>query len=459
MHRGFESHALRHIPLLIGESMSEQKAKRARRIRSARAAIRHGNVAPRKGGRTLLSWIGAGLAVVMVATASIAGIAFWDISRSANAGVALANDQRIPDIGAIEGGVNFLLVGSDSREGTDPGVFDADPGSVLNDVNILLHISADHTNATVVSIPRDMVVHYADCPDGGGGWSGPINGTLNEGGLPCVVLTVEELTGLSIPFAAMIQFNGVIEMANAIGGVEVCVAEPIEDEYTQTFLDAGMHTLSGLQALQFLRTRHGVGDGSDLGRISNQQVFLSSLVRKLKSAQTLTNPVALFGLAKAAISNMTLSNSLNNIDTMMSIAMALKDIPLENVVFVQFPSSTGGTGIYAGKVQPNQAEADALFAALLADQPIALSGTTGNGSVVDPDAEAKAAAQAEAEAKAAAKAAKKATATPTPTATPSATSAPAETPAPVEVAVLPENVNGQTANDYTCSAGRTLDQQ
>ena len=144
---------------------------------------------------------------------------------------------------------------------------------------------------------------------------------------------------------------------------------------------------------------------------------------------------------------------------MMSIAMALKDIPLENVVFVQFPSSTGGTGIYAGKVQPNQAEAEALFAALLADQPIALSGTTGNGSVVDPDAAAKAAAQAEAEAKAAAKAAKKATATPTPTATPAATTAPTQTAAPVEVAVLPENVNGQTANDYTCSAGRTLDQQ
>ncbi|WP_298120873.1 LCP family protein [uncultured Aurantimicrobium sp.] len=446
--------------------MSEEKASRQRRIRSARAAIRHGRVAPVKGSRTVLGFIAAGLSVVLVATLSIAGIAFWDITRSANAGVALANDQKIPDIGAIEGGVNFLLVGSDSREGTDANVFDADPGSTLNDVNILLHISADHTNATVVSIPRDLVVHYPECPDAdgdgysGGGWTGPINGSLNEGGLPCVVLTVEELTGLSIPFAAMIQFNGVIEMANAVGGVEVCVAEPIEDEYTQTFLDAGMHTLSGLQALQFLRTRHGVGDGSDLGRISNQQVFLSSLVRKLKSAQTLTNPVALFGLAKAAISNMTLSNSLNSLDTMVSIAMALKDIPLENIVFVQYPGSTGGEGVYSGKVQPNQAEADALFAAILADQPVGLSGTTGNGSVADPEAEAKAAAAAEAAAKAAAKAAK-ASPSPSASSSSSATAAPsaaATTPAP-EVAVLPDTVNGQTAGQYTCSAGRTLDQQ
>jgi LCP family protein required for cell wall assembly len=443
--------------------MSEEKASRQRRIRSARAAIRHGRVAPVKGSRTILGFIGAGLAVVLVATMSIAGIAFWDITRSANAGVALANDQKIPDIGAIEGGVNFLLVGSDSRAGTDANVFDADPGSTLNDVNILLHISADHTNATIVSIPRDLVVHYPDCPDadgdgyGGGGWTGPINGSLNEGGLACVVLTVEELTGLSIPFAAMIQFNGVIEMANAVGGVEVCVAEPIEDEYTQTFLDAGMHTLSGLEALQFLRTRHGVGDGSDLGRISNQQVFLSSLVRKLKSAQTLTNPVALFGLAKAAISNMTLSNSLNSLDTMVSIAMALKDIPLENVVFVQYPGATGGEGVYSGKVQPIQYAADELFAAILADQPVGLSAGTGRGSVVDPDAAAKAAADAEAAAAAAAKAAKKASATPTPSGTATATPSAPATSAPV--AVLPDAINGQTAGDYTCSAGRTLDQQ
>jgi anionic cell wall polymer biosynthesis LytR-Cps2A-Psr (LCP) family protein len=204
-----------------------------------------------------------------------------------------------------------------------------------------------------------------------------------------------------------------------------------------------------------------VGDGSDLGRISNQQVFLSSLVRKLKSAQTLTNPVALFGLAKAAISNMTLSNSLNSMDTMVSIAMALKDIPLENVVFIQYPGTTGGEGVYSGKVQPDQAAADAIFAAILADQPVGLSGGTGNGSVADPEAEAKAAAAAEAEAKAAAKAVK---ASPTPSASGSSSASAAPqpaatgTPAPT-VAVLPDTVNGQTASDYTCSAGRTLDQQ
>ena len=442
--------------------MSDTQRPRERRVAAPRAAIRHGRNAPRSAGKNLLAWIGATLSVVLVATVSIAGIAFWDITRSANESIALVNDQVIPDIGAIEGGVNLLLVGSDSREGTDPNLFDEDPGSTLNDVNILLHISADHTNATVVSFPRDLVVRFPECPDvdgdgyGGGGWTGPLNATMNEGGLPCVVLTIEQLTGLDIPFASMIGFNGVIEMANAVGGVEVCVAQPIQDEYTQTFLDPGMHNLSGFQALQFLRTRYGVGDGSDLGRISNQQVFLSALVRELKSAQTLSNPVALYGLAKAAISNMSLSNSLNSLDTMVSIALALRDIPLENVVFVQYPGATGGQGVYAGRVQPMQAEADALFAAIKADQPISLSGTTGIGSVTDPDAAAKAAADAEAAAKAAAKAAK---ATPTPTTAPSSTAAPTtapETTVAPPAAVLPSTVSGQTAGDYTCSAGRTL---
>ena len=300
-----------------------------------------------------------------------------------------------------------------------------------------MHIAADHKSATVVSIPRDMVVPIADCPDGGGGWQGPINASLSDGGLACVVLTVEQLTGLSIPYAAVVQFGGVIGLADAVGGVEVCVAESINDDYTSTYLDAGNHTLSGMAALQFLRTRHGVGDGSDLGRISNQQVFLSALVRKLKSEGTLTNPVTLYNLAKAAVTNLTLSDSLNNLDTMVSIAMALRSIPLDRVVFVQYPGSTGGEGIYLGKVQPKQAAADELFAAILADQPIALSGDTGAGSVKSGEIAAD----------------------PVPTSAPRVTGTSTATPTPTPAEVLPDpvvlsgQVLGQNAGEVTCSKG------
>lgn len=404
------------------------------------ARVAHGRKRSRAGGvRFAVTVVATALAVALVSGSSVAAVAVWDVASSAKKTVTLANQpDEIPQIGAIEGGVNFLLVGSDSREGQDP-VFGEDDGAVLNDVNMIVHIAADHKSATVVSIPRDMVVPLADCPDGGGGWQGPINAALNDGGLACVVLTVEELTGLSIPYAAVVQFGGVIGLADALGGVEVCVAEEINDDYTQTYLTAGNHTLSGMAALQFLRTRHGVGDGSDLSRISNQQVFLSSLVRKLKSEGTLTNPVTLYNLAKAAVSNLTLSDSLNNVDTMVSIAMALRSIPLDRMVFVQYPGATGGEGIYLGKVQPKVAAAEELFAAILADQPIALGGETGAGSiksgqiVTDPLPTS----------------APRATGTGTGTATP--------TPAPVEVlpapVVLSGQVPGQNAGEVTCSKG------
>ncbi|WP_345763068.1 LCP family protein [Diaminobutyricibacter sp. McL0608] len=401
---------------------------------------RHGRLKSGGAVATVFKVLAATLAVVLVSGASVATIALWDVSRSVKPSVHLVSETTagpIPQIGAIDGGVNLLLVGSDSRQGQD-AVFGtgADAEGVLNDVTMLLHISQDHKNATVVSFPRDMFVRIPSCPDPKGGSfsamsSQKINTTLTYGGLPCTVETVAQLTGLDIQFAALIQFSGVIAMSNAVGGVPVCVADKIEDRHTNTFLDPGMHTLSGMAALQFLRTRYGVGDGSDLGRISNQQVFLSSLVRTIKSADTLANPVRLYALAKAAVSNMQLSDSLNNLDRMVQIGLALKDIDLDKVVFIQYP-----TGVSDGGVKPIPEAADALVAALKADRPVVLSGGTGPGdigSVVQtptPGASAPPVASA----------------TPNPSATDGAT-------------VLPDAATGQTAAQMTCSKGRTLNNQ
>jgi hypothetical protein len=195
------------------------------------------------------------------------------------------------------------------------------------------------------------------------------------------------------------------------------------------------------------------------------------MVRKLKSSETLTNPVKLYGIAKAALNNIQLSNSLNNVDTMVSIGMALRNIPLDSVVFVQYPGTTGGEGVYTAKVQPIEWAAAELFTAILADQPISVTGGTGVGSVVDPNAEAQraadeaaaAAAKAKASAAAAAKEKKKNTATATPSASASKTPTPTPTSVATQEAVakvtLTDEIRGQTANDYTCSKGRTLNDQ
>ncbi len=394
-------------------------------------------------------------AVFGVSGAAFAGFATWSVTSDVQT-VTLAGETTgaVPQISAIDGGVNLLLVGSDSRSGQGDAYGETEGN--LNDVTMLMHIAQDHSSATVVSFPRDMVVPIPSCPDPAGGSfdamsAQPINVTLSYGGLPCTVLTVEALTGLSIPFAAEVQFNGVIEMSNAVGGVPVCVVDPITDEFTGLSLDAGTHTLQGSDALAFLRTRHGVGDGSDLGRISSQQVFLSSLVRTMKSGETLSDFGKLYGIARAAASNMVLSQSLASPDTLVSIALALKDIDLDKVTFVAYPGTMGGDGVYAGKVQPLTDDADVLFAAITADQPVITAdpSNTGVGAVIDPNAPAAAAPADPASTDAA-------TAVPTDPAAaadPSTGAADTAPNAPAAATALPQSITGQTAAEYTCSKG------
>ncbi|WP_419818111.1 LCP family protein [Glaciibacter flavus] len=384
-------------------------------------------------------------AVVLVSGTSVLAIALGSVTTSVKPTIDLdpvagstgtPSPLPIPDVGAIPGGVNLLLVGSDSGQG-DPAY--GDRGEHLGDVTILLHIANDHSNATVVSFPRDLFVRIPECDaspsedaPGSDGGKDKINTALSYGGLNCTVRTVSKLTGLEIPYAATIEFNGVVAMSNAVGGVPVCVAEKIEDEYTGTYLDPGMHTLQGVDALQFLRTRHGIATGSDTARISNQQVFLAALARTMKSDDTLTNPIKLYSLAKAAAANMTLSTSLNNIVVMVSIAKALKDIPLDRVSFVQYPTYTVETGL-----EPNTDDADVLMRAIAADQAVVPAGVGQGSQQADPAA---------------------------PVAPPATDAAPQPTatapPAPVSTPVaLPDSITGQTAADQTCSAGRTLDNQ
>jgi len=426
--------------------MTDTQRERTHRVRRTPSALRHGQVKAKGLGGTITRYLGNAIAVVLVAALSVAAVSLKNKTRGLNSGVALAGD--LPAVGPIEGEVNILLVGSDGRAGQAAAAGEETSGN-LNDVNMLIHINKDHTNATVISIPRDMVVSFPKCPGGGGGWTGPINSVLSEGGLPCIVLTVEKLTGVDIPYAAMVGFDGVVSLSNIVGGVDVCVATPMQDSYTGITLSAGMHTLSGQDALLFLRSRHGVGDGSDLGRISSQQAFLSSLVRKLKSSDTLANPAKLFSIAKAVTTNMTLSNSMSGVDTLVSIAMALRNIPLETITFLQYPGTTGGEGVYAGKVQPDFAAANIIFEALAADQPISLTGGTGRGSIQSTPTSTPSPAAAGAGVTMDTVSLRSVT-TPTPTITP--------TPTPSAV-TLPSDVNGQTADQVTCTKGRSLSEQ
>ncbi|HEY9499677.1 MAG TPA: LCP family protein [Terrimesophilobacter sp.] len=398
---------------------------RGRRASGPRAFARHGRLRRSNPWLAAVKYVAAAMAVVLVSGASVAGYAVWNLESGIKT-VAIVGETEGPPpaLGAYDGGFNILLVGSDRCE--DPkGCKDRQAN--LNDVTILLHVSQDQTNAVAVSFPRDLVVPIPSCPNPKGGSyhamsAQPINVTLFYGGLPCTVLTVSALTGLDIQFAAEVSFSGVARISTAIGGVRVCVNGPVIDHYSGlTLPKAGEYTLEGQKALAFLRTRHGVGDGSDLGRISNQQVFLSSLVRMVKDGGVLNDFGKLYNIATVASKNLIVSNSLKNVMTMVSMAQVLKKLPLQNVMFVQYPGVTGQPGVYLGKVAPVTSMANALFDKIKADQPFALEvGNTGLGSVKDPNA-------------------------PAPTPDPSASPA-----APGSLEVLP-GIKGQSAADYTCS--------
>ena len=357
-------------------------------------------------------------------------------------------EETVAEVAEFDGAFNVLLVGNDDGNG------DAKYGvreKALNDVNILLHVSEDHTKATAISVPRDMFVDVPTCTD-------PetkikqtavrglkINSTLSRGGLKCVVDTFRQMTGETIDYAAMIQFNGVIALSTAVGGVPVCTTSDINDPESGLKMTAGEHTISGEQALAFLRTRHGVGDGSDLARISNQQVFLSSLMKTLKSKETLSDPKKIYEIANAAADNMTLSTNLANIPTLASLASSLKNIPLESITFIQYPTSYLDANGMSG-VTPNVAAAEEMIDAVFNDKSISLTGGTAPGSIGAVEQEEPTSPVVTPPAGTTAEDGVTASPTPTPTVTPS--TVPSETPV-----ALPSEVTGMTASQNTCSRG------
>lgn len=412
--------------------MSERRARRA--DDSATVIARHGRLSKPSLLVGLLKLLGASVAVLLVSTLTVAAVTVAQLESNIDS-VALVGEEDgpLPDLGSFEGGFNVLLVGSDECES------DYCPGreGVRNDVTILLHVSQDQQDIVAVSIPRDLMVPIPSCPhaDGEGSYqamsSQQFNSSMGYGGLPCTVLTVEKLTGLDIPFAGVITFKGVVAMSNAVGGVTVCINGPIVDPRAHglNLPTAGEHTISGWTALGFLQTRHGVGNGGDLGRISNQQVFMSALVRKVQDDGLLSDPAALYRIASVATQSMTLSNSLKNANTMISMARVLQGIDLSRVLFVQYPTFSG-TGSLVNRLVENTTKADELFAKIRADEPFALADDSiGIGAVKNPDAPA-----------------------PTPDTTPAPdASAPAETAPPADAPEVLDDIEGQSAGDYTCS--------
>ncbi|HWL03105.1 MAG TPA: LCP family protein [Microbacteriaceae bacterium] len=359
--------------------MSESPDRAPRRV-----IPRHARRARPNPAGLIVGVIASVLAVALLSTAAVGAVVWNTFSKRLEATIVKISetDAPPPDIGAIEGGFNILIVGSDTREGGN-NIDGSDEGGILNDVNMLLHVAQDQQSAVMIAVPRDLYVgDSTPCA-----WS-KINTSLAAGGFPCAVDTMGGLTGLPIQFAGLITFTGVIAMADAIGGVEVCADAPILDEDTGLNIPEGYSTVTGFYALAFLRTRGGVGDGSDLSRVSSQQVYLSSLIRKVKSDGVLNDPLALLSIAQTALANMTLSGSLADPYTMVQMALALKNLPLNRVTFVRWPTYYGPApeGETSSSVMTDWGAANELLALIAADQPFVLPAVGDDrGSTIDPN--------------------------------------------------------------------------
>ncbi|MGP3686454.1 LCP family protein [Streptomyces sp. IBSNAI002] len=244
--------------------------------------------------------------------------------------------------------INILVIGTDKRSGSgNEGYGDKDSVGHA-DTTILFHVAKDRSNATALSIPRDLITDIPSCPtkqpDGTtkeikGTKGTRFNNSLGQEGRDagCTMRTVKELTGIEIDNFMMVDFNAVKTLSTAVGGVPVCLEKAVDDQDSKLKLPAGEHRLAGEDALAFVRTRHAFGNESDLDRIKTQQQFLGSMMREMKSKETLTSPKKFFSLAEAATKSLTVDQGLGSIDKLTDLAGELKDIDLKNVTFTTMP--------------------------------------------------------------------------------------------------------------------------
>jgi LCP family protein required for cell wall assembly len=262
-------------------------------------------------------------------------------------------------------------MGSDSREGQtskkygDPDLYTGE----RSDTTILLHLSADRSFATAVSIPRDTWVMLPECNVDGetvGAFEAKFNTAFEIGGPGCTVKLVEQMTGLTIDNFAVIDFEGFKNVVNALGGVEVCLTEPASDPASDLELPAGTSVVSGEQALSFVRARKTLSDGSDLSRIKRQQAFLSSMIREASSTGLLLNPVKLYSTLDAATSGLTTDPGLADIDVLRDMALSVRGMAPGDIAFLTMPWVERGDG---ENVLVDEASAAPLWKSIASDTP------------------------------------------------------------------------------------------
>ena len=325
--------------------------------------------------------------LVFLATGAAWGTKTWFNSKFTEIAALDENSADIQNAPAQTGDENFLIAGSDTRAGatSEENVGSADDvEGARSDTVMLAHVPADRKRAVVISFPRDLEISRPSCQR----FDAPsntyseavvaaatkvkLNTAYSVGGPRCLTKWVQQLTGLKINHFVGVDFGGFKDMVDAVGGVTVNLAKPIKDTVLgMVVAQTGDVTISGDQALSFVRARHVVGDPtSDYGRIKRQQEFIGALLSKVMSHGVLTNPTQLTDFV-SAFAKATFGDNIG-VDQLLTLAQSMKGLDPGKVNFMTVP--TTGEANPRGNEVLQDTNAKELFQALIDNT--ALPGTT-----------------------------------------------------------------------------------
>ncbi|MFB7658050.1 MULTISPECIES: LCP family protein [unclassified Streptomyces] len=340
--------------------------------RARRAAPDGGRRAPRRRRR----WGRIVLLSLVVLLLALGGTGYW-LYSGLNGNIdgvdldkALGSDrpEKLPTSGQ-----NLLVLGSDSRSGDNASLGTGKVAGARSDTALVVHIPEGRKQAVAVSIPRDTLVTRPECEKSDGSALPEarrvmFNSVYAQAGPACVVKTVEKMSGVRMDHYMEIDFAGFKGLVDAIGGVPVTVEEPIKDPASGLDLSAGTHTLDGTESLAFVRTRHGVGDGSDLGRIGLQQEFLIALLSEVKKQDLLGSPTKTYKIADSLTAALTTDSELASLTSLADFARSMNGVDPATMETIMLPVAYDKTD--PNRVVAAEPQATELWKAVRSDSEI-----------------------------------------------------------------------------------------
>lgn len=253
-------------------------------------------------------------------------------------------EDRPEEVGP-QGPLNILVMGSDSRDGAGNNIDGLTNGGARSDTTILLHVSADRKRAYGISIPRDSMIDRPECKLRSGDRLSAVdyvqwNEAFAVGGASCTMQQFEQITRVRVQHHVVVDFNGFKDMVDAIDGVEVCLPEAIDDPAHNISIPAGNQVLRGNAALNYVRVRYSVGNGSDIGRVKRQQAFIASMANKIISADTLARPDRLYRFLNAATKSLRTDKELASVTKLAQLGLQFQETGLKKIQFFTIPWAT-----------------------------------------------------------------------------------------------------------------------